>query len=191
MLGFFRVFVTVGSFLGFVICRLTLGRLLSLVYCPMIRFTESVCVKISQKLKKSKKLLKNSNNILYNEGKNKGIFRNDNNNSAEKADSFEDEKSTKKVKESTAASRQTEDGAIKEITPKKRKKGRYILIYLAIIGFVFYAVITIINQNVQIAEKKAELTDLQQQISVVEIQSQYLKKVQNYKGDDLKKYIEK
>ena len=62
-------------------------------------------------------------------------------------------KSTKKVKESTAASRQTEDGAIKEITPKKRKKGRYILIYLAIIGFVFYAVITIINQNVQIAEK--------------------------------------
>ena len=36
-----------------------------------------------------------------------------------------------------------------------------------------------------------ELTDLQQQISVVEIQSQYLKKVQNYKGDDLKKYIEK
>ena len=90
-------------------------------------------------------------------------------------------KSTKKVKESTAASRQTEDGAIKEIT----------LIYLAIIGFVFYAVITIINQNVQIAEKKAELTDLQQQISVVEIQSQYLKKVQNYKGDDLKKYIEK
>lgn len=52
MLGFFRVFVTVGSFLGFVICRLTLGRLLSFVYCPMIRFTESVCVKISQKIKK-------------------------------------------------------------------------------------------------------------------------------------------
>ena len=80
-------------------------------------------------------------------------------------------KSTKKAKESTAASRQTEDGAIKEITPKKRKKGRYILIYLAIIGFVFYAVITIINQNVQIAEKKAELTGFapEQQISVVEI----------------------
>lgn len=52
MLGFFRVFVTVGSFLGFAVCRLTLGRLLSLVYCPMIRFTESVCVKISRKIKK-------------------------------------------------------------------------------------------------------------------------------------------
>lgn len=99
MLGFFRVFVTVGSFLGFAVCRLTLGRLLSLVYCPMIRFTESVCVKISQKIKKNlKKLLKNSNNILYNEGKNKGIFRNDENNSAEKADSFEDEKKHKESK---------------------------------------------------------------------------------------------
>ncbi len=123
--------------------------------------------------------MKNSNNILYNEGKNKGIFRNDNNNSAERKQIvFEMKKSTKKVKESTAASRQTEDGA-KGDNSEKRKKGRYILIYLAIIGFVFYAVITIINQNVQIAEKKADLTDLQQQISVVEIQSQYLKKVQN------------
>ena len=100
-------------------------------------------------------------------------------------------KSTRKENKSTGFSQHPEENEIKEITPKKRKKGRYILIYLAIVGFVFYAVITIINQNVQIAEKKSELTDLQQQISVVEIQSQYLKKVQDYKGDDLKKYIEK
>lgn len=100
-------------------------------------------------------------------------------------------KSTRKENKSTVFSQHPEENEIKEITPKKRKKGRYILIYLAIVGFVFYAVITIINQNVQIAEKKSELTDLQQQISVVEIQSQYLKKVQDYKGDDLKKYIEK
>lgn len=100
-------------------------------------------------------------------------------------------KSTRKENKSTTFSQHPEENEIKEITPKKRKKGRYILIYLAIVGFVFYAVITIINQNVQIAEKKSELTDLQQQISVVEIQSQYLKKVQDYKGDDLKKYIEK
>lgn len=100
-------------------------------------------------------------------------------------------KSTRKENKSTAFSQHPKENEIKEIAPKKRKKGRYILIYLAIVGFVFYAVITIINQNVQIAEKKSELTDLQQQISVVEIQSQYLKKVQDYKGDDLKKYIEK
>lgn len=84
------------------------------------------------------------------------------------------------------------ENSIKEITPKKKlRKKRFILLYLAIIGFVFYAVITIINQNIQIAEKKAELQDLQQQISVVEIQTQYLDKVQGYEGDELKEYIEK
>lgn len=101
----------------------------------------------------------------------------------------------KKNQKSTGSGKNTqtegENGAIKEIVPKKRKRGRHILIYLAIIGFVFYAVITIINQNVQIADKKSELTDLQQQISVVEIQSDYLEKVENYEGDDLKSYIEK
>lgn len=83
------------------------------------------------------------------------------------------------------------DSEIKEIKPKKRRKKRYILLYLAIIGFAFYAVITIVNQNVQIAEKRAELNDLQQQINVVEIQTQYLQKVQSYKGEELNEYIEK
>ncbi len=84
------------------------------------------------------------------------------------------------------------ENSIKEITPKKKfRRKKYILLYLAIIGFVFYAVITIINQNIQIAEKKEELQDLQQQISVVEIQTQYLNKVQGYKGDELNEYIEK
>lgn len=79
---------------------------------------------------------------------------------------------------------------IKEIQPKRLRKKKYILLYLAIIGFVFYAVITIINQNMKIAEKQTELQDLQQQINVVEIQTQYLEKVQNYQGEELKEYIE-
>lgn len=80
---------------------------------------------------------------------------------------------------------------IKEITPQRSKKKRHILLYLAIIGFAFYAVITIINQNVQIADKKTKLNDLKQQINVVEIQTGYLQKIQGYKGDDLKAYMEK
>lgn len=80
---------------------------------------------------------------------------------------------------------------IKEIKPKRLKKGRYVLLYLAIIGFVFYSVITIINQSVQIADKRSQLSDLQQQINVVEIQTGYLQKVQGYKGDELKAYMEK
>lgn len=79
----------------------------------------------------------------------------------------------------------------KEVKPVKKRKKRYILLYLAAIGFAFYAVITIINQSVQIAEKKAELSELEQQINVVEIQSQYLEKVRGYSGQQLSDYIEK
>lgn len=80
---------------------------------------------------------------------------------------------------------------IKEIKPEKKRKKRYLLLYLAVIGFAFYAMITIINQNVRIADKKAELKDLQQKINVVEIQTQYLQKVQSYKGEELTEYMEK
>ena len=75
--------------------------------------------------------------------------------------------------------------------PKKKRKLRYILLYLAAIGFVFYAVITIINQNVKIAEKRAELSEIQQHINVVEIESNYLEKVRNFKGAELAEYMEK
>lgn len=87
-----------------------------------------------------------------------------------------------------------ENSALKELEPKKQKKHfriRYFVLLLASIGFVFYAVITIINQNVSIAEKKSELNELNKQINVVEIQSQYLEKVKNYEGDDLNEYMEK
>jgi len=75
--------------------------------------------------------------------------------------------------------------------PRKKSRLRYVLLYIAAIGFVFYAVITIINQNVKIAEKRAELSELQQHINVVEIESDYLQKVQNYEGDELAEYMEK
>ncbi len=62
---------------------------------------------------------------------------------------------------------------------------------VALVGFAFYAVITIIDQNVKIAEKRAELNELNQQISVVEIQTQHLQKVQGYEGEELAQYMEK
>ncbi len=92
---------------------------------------------------------------------------------------------------SSQTAQRPQDAVIKEIKPEKKRKGRYILLYLAIIGFAFYAVITIINQSVQISDKKSELLELQQQINVIEIQTQYLEKVQSYEGDELSEYIEK
>ena len=56
-----------------------------------------------------------------------------------------------------------ENTELKEIKPeKKRFKLRYLILLLAVVGFMFYSVITIINQNVKIAEKKEQLKDLNQ-----------------------------
>ena len=98
---------------------------------------------------------------------------------------------TKKRKPQINPECNAETATIKEIEPKKKKRCRYILLYLAIIGFAFYAVITIVNQNIQIADKKAELDEINKQINVVEIQIKYLDKVKSYSGEQLKEYIEK
>lgn len=98
---------------------------------------------------------------------------------------------TKTAAPQSTASGQTNEGPQEIATPKKKHKARYLLLYVAAIGFVFYAVITIINQNVRIAEEKAKLSELQQQINVIEIQSDYLEKVRNYKGKDLAEYMER
>lgn len=102
----------------------------------------------------------------------------------------------KKKKPSTKTAQAAETSAQtegpKEVEPvKKKHRLRYIFLYLAAIGFAFYAVITIINQNVRIAEKKAELSELQQQINVVEIQSKYIEKVRGYQGQELSDYMQK
>ena len=74
---------------------------------------------------------------------------------------FKRKANTKKAQAPTAAEREASAEGIQELKPVKRRKKRYILLYIAAIGFAFYAVITIINQNVKIAEKKAELSELQ------------------------------
>ncbi len=100
-------------------------------------------------------------------------------------------KESTKKKENTSPEIDDDVSAIKEIKPEKSKKSKYILLYLAIIGFAFYAVITIINQNMQIADKKAELNELNKQINVVEVQTKYLEKVKGYEGEELEEYMKK
>lgn len=80
---------------------------------------------------------------------------------------------------------------IKEVKPKrKRKFKRYIILYIAIFGFTLYAAITIINQNIEINKKKEELAALEEQLSIVEIENDYLEEIKNYEGEDLDEYIE-
>ena len=75
LLGFFRIYVISGCFLGFLFFKLTVGRFLAKVYCPVISFFGKISRKIRKKIKNfTKKLLKNGYNILYNISKKIRIF---------------------------------------------------------------------------------------------------------------------
>lgn len=79
---------------------------------------------------------------------------------------------------------------IKEVKSPKIKKKRYILLYVAIFGFVVYAVITLVNQHIEISDKKQQLEDLQSQIVVQEIKNDNIEEVKNYSDEELANYIE-
>lgn len=66
----------------------------------------------------------------------------------------------------------------------------FILLYIAIAAFVVYASFTIINQSIEISDKKAELDSINKQLEIVEIKSEDLKEIKNYKGKELSEYIE-
>lgn len=67
MYGYVRVYMVIGALIGFFAFRFSLGRLISMVYCPIIKAVSSASQKIISKFKKfTRKLLKISNNILYN-----------------------------------------------------------------------------------------------------------------------------
>lgn len=76
LLGFVRIYVIAGCFLGFLFFKLTVGRLVAKIYCPVISFIRKISRKIRKKIKNfTKKLLKNAYNILYNIIKNIRIFK--------------------------------------------------------------------------------------------------------------------
>ena len=80
---------------------------------------------------------------------------------------------------------------IKEISPKKKKRNKkYILLYIAGFAFLIYASFTIINQSIEINNKRDEYQKLQEQIEIVEINIDNLNEVKNKKGDELSDYIE-
>lgn len=75
--GYVRIYVVFGALCGFVFYRLTLGKLFCRIYSPLINAIYSASKKIKTIFEKiTKKLLKNSNNILYNIGKKISDYRN-------------------------------------------------------------------------------------------------------------------
>lgn len=76
LIGFVRVYAIIGIVLGFAFYRMTIGRILEKVYCPVINFVHKLGFKILTKIKKfTKKLLKIAYKILYNVSNIRSIFR--------------------------------------------------------------------------------------------------------------------
>ena len=80
---------------------------------------------------------------------------------------------------------------IKEVAPEKKKRNKkFLLLYLALAAFLVYASFTIINQSIQIQEKKDEYQKLEEQKAILEIKIEDLKKIKNLKDSELRKYYE-
>lgn len=84
-------------------------------------------------------------------------------------------------------------GKIK-LTKKSRKRRNWIL-YIAVIAFSLYIIVTIIDQQIQINAAKVELEELNNKISLQEIKNKELKQVADaVDSDDIDSfadYIEK
>lgn len=89
------------------------------------------------------------------------------------------------------AAKETPQETLGEVKTKKKKiSKKFVLLYIAVFAFALYAAITIISQNAQISEKRAELAALEEELQIIEIENDYLEQVKNYKGEDLNEYIE-
>lgn len=93
-------------------------------------------------------------------------------------------------KKKSAKKAEQSKGDIKEVKIPKTKKKRYFLLYIAIFTFAVYAVITLVNQYIEISDKKQQLEELQNQIVVQEIKNDSIKEVKNYSDKELAGYIE-
>lgn len=74
---------------------------------------------------------------------------------------------------------------------KQKKKKKSFLLYIALIVFSVYAVVTLVNQQIQINQKESELGDLEDKIYVQEVKNKEISKVYNSDDKDNAKYIEK
>ncbi len=79
--------------------------------------------------------------------------------------------------------------SVKEVKIKKGKKKKYILLYLAIVGFVIYAVYALIGLNAELNSKKNELASYEKEISIVKIKNQELEDIYKATGSEYEQYI--
>lgn len=94
--------------------------------------------------------------------------------------------SKKDSKKPHTASRKQRDSEDEAQSEGKRLLSRpvIVLISLAVVAFLIYSMISIIGIRSQIRERKAELDDLKEQITVQEIKNEEIQKLYNSTGTD-------
>ncbi|MGN1051692.1 MAG: septum formation initiator family protein [Acutalibacteraceae bacterium] len=84
-----------------------------------------------------------------------------------------------------------EKPTLREVKVKKKNRGLYYLLCIAIAVFAVYSVAVLINQHIKISQKEQELNSLNEKISVQEIENDNIKEVYDLNDKDNKEYIEK
>ena len=74
---------------------------------------------------------------------------------------------------------------------KSRKKGKNIFFKLAVLAFCAYVIVTLVNQQVQISQKREALDSLNQQISMQNIKNEQMKRVVESSEEENQTYIER
>lgn len=95
------------------------------------------------------------------------------------------------VKESSA-SKTYGKPELKEIKKPEKKKINKIglTIKLALVVFAVYAVVTLLDQHIEILEKQQTLSDLETDIMVQEIKIEEIQNVKNYSDEENAEYME-
>ena len=74
---------------------------------------------------------------------------------------------------------------------KRMSKGTLAVISTALAIFTLYAVVTLVNQQLKIAEKKEELSQIQNESFLQEVKNDELNEIYNLDGEENDAYIER
>ena len=95
------------------------------------------------------------------------------------------------VKESSASKTYGKPELIEIKKPEKKKINKIgLTIKLVLVVFAVYAVVTLLNQHIEILEKHQTLSDLETDIMVQEIKIEEIQNVKNYSDEENAEYME-
>lgn len=80
---------------------------------------------------------------------------------------------------------------MKVITGKPKRRARSWVLRIALLAFAVYIIVSIVNQQIQIGQKKQELSLMQQQLTVQNLKNEEIKSVLQNGLADSEAFIER